>query len=490
MTVVLTGRDLTRSDLIEVARRGRPVALDPAARTVMAEARSIVDERLERGDLVYGHNTAVGVLKRVEIAPADVRTYSRRMLRDHVVAQRPEAPPALVRATMVRLANAFASGDVGVRPELFDRLVAALNAGETPRMRSRGSIGQADLAPMADLAVGLFGETDLAAGEGLALVTGNAFATAASALAVDDAAVLLDALDVSGAVSLEAIGANLTLLHPAIATARPYPGIVAALARLTTLLEGSHLWRRGSARNLQDPLTFRNLPQLQGAYRDVLAHVDGQLAIELNASQGNPLVVRGERRVVSVANFEILPLVAAIDYLRIVMASALTAAGERVVKLLETTWSGLPTGLARVEGTSDPGLGYLGIAVQALVGEARSIAGPISYEMASTSHAEGIEDRATMAPLAARRLAEMAELGHRIAAIELVVAVEATGLRGQGPLGRGTAEAIRLVRACVPSLAEAGSVPDVEPLLEVVAAGAFGRLAREPAPAGAGPWAR
>jgi histidine ammonia-lyase len=398
--------------------------------------------------------------------------YSRRMIRQHAVAQGPAASADLLRATILRLANAFAEGSTGVRPVLAERLVAALNDGETPVVRTLGSIGQADLAPMADLALALFGDVRLEAGEGLALVSSNAFSTAAAALAVDDSARLLDTLEVAGALSLEAIAARPTMLHEAIGVVRPYPGLQASLARLRALLEGSALWETGTPRNLQDPLTFRNLPQIQGACRDVFDHVDRQLAIELNASQGNPIVVPGDGSIISVANFEILPLAVALDYLRIVLASALAAAAERSVKLLEAPWSGLPTGLTPAADTSDPGLAYLGIAVQALTAEARLLAAPVSFEIVSTAHAEGIEDRATTAPLAARRVAEMVALGERIVAIELVIGAQATDLRGLRR-GHGTEAAVAAVRSVVPFLGVGDSVPDVEPLVALVREGAL-----------------
>ena len=181
-----------------------------------------------------------------------------------------------------------------------------------------------------------------------------------------------------------------------------------------------------------------------------------------------------EERVVSVANFEILPLAVAIDYLRLALASALGASAERVVKLLETPWSGLPTGLVASAGTADAGLSYHGIACQALAAEARLLAQPVSFETVSTAHAEGIEDRTTMAPLAARRLAEMVELGRRIAAVELVVAAQAAELRGLAPRGRGSGRAAATVRRVVPFLGEGDVVSDVEPVVELVRAGAFG----------------
>jgi histidine ammonia-lyase len=471
MSVGITGKDLDRAAFVAVARDGARVELDPAAGAHMLETRVVVERALADGAAVYGLSTAVGVLKRVALAD-DAAAYSARVLRTHHVAQGPPAPLDVVRGTMLRLLNSFASGVPGVRPALAERLVRALNDDERPVVRTLGSIGQADLAPMADLALALFRDMALAAGEGLALVSSNAFATASTALATHDSATLMEWMTAAGALSLEALCANRSLLHPAIAVVRPYAGLGRSLTSLRGLLEGSFLWADGAARSLQDPLTFRNLPQLLGAANDAHTYLDGQLAVELNASDSNPIVVAGEPRPISVANFEMLPLVTAVDHLRVALASVLTASTERAVKLLERPWSGLPTGLAPYDDTSDPGLAYLGIVSQSLAAEARLLAQPVSLEMASTAHAEGIEDRATMAPLAARRLAEQVALGRRIVAIELVVAAQAVDLRGSRPLGRGTAEVRAFVRGFVPGLMPGDVVPDVEPLVVALVHGA------------------
>lgn len=472
MTVILTGRDLDRQQLVRVARGHERVQLGADARARMTQSRQIVKAALDRGDAIYGSNTAVGVLKRVGIEAGDADGYAASMNRHHIVGQGPDAAEDVVRATMLRLANHFAEGSAGVRPELADRLLVALNGGETPRLRTIGSIGQADLAPLADIADALFEGVALEAGEGTALLDNNAFSTGWAALAVTDAAALLASMDVAGALSLEGLWANPTMLHTAIGEVRPYPGLRRTLVRLGDLLSGSAIWEPGAARHLQDPLSFRNLPQIQGACRDVLDHVEAQLAIELNASQGNPIVVAAEGRVISVANFEILPLAAALDYLRLILATALTSSAERTVKLLGAPWTGLPTGLTPRPGTTEAGLTYLSLAAQSLAVEARLLAQPVSFELISTSHAEGIEDRTTMAPLAARRAAEMVGLGERIVAIELAVGAQATDLRGVRR-GRGTEAAVAAVRQVVPFLDTGDSVPDVEPLVARVHHGDF-----------------
>src|SRR5207249_2832634 len=177
-------------------------------------------------------------------------------------------PDDVVRATLVRLANGLAKGTPGVRPELAERVVHALNEGVLPRVRVLGSVGQSDLPQMADVAHGLLGEFRLAAMDVIPQINNSAFSTASAALSVADCTRLLDVLDVAGALDLEAFAANLSMLHPTVGSTRPYGGLRATLARLTDLLAGSYLWEEGVARNLQDPLTFRCLPQVHGAARD------------------------------------------------------------------------------------------------------------------------------------------------------------------------------------------------------------------------------
>ena len=471
-TVVLDGRSLTVGEVVAVAREGAEVALAPDALERMRETRAVVERALERGDAVYGLTTGVGAKKKVPVPAEETRAFNRALLANHLVGAGPDASVEIVRATMLRLANALASGTPGARPELAERLTAALNGREHPRVRLLGSLGQADLPAMADLAHGLFAEVELEAKEALALLNSNAFSTGMAALAVADAERLLEAMDMAGALDLEAFAANLTLLHPAIAQVRPYPGIAESLARLRALLLGSWLWEPGSARNLQDPLSFRGLPQLHGALRDALKFARGQLEIELNASQENPLIVPDEDRIVSVANFEILPLAAALDFLRIALAPALTSSAERLLKLLQGPLTGLPDGLAPRQGLAENSLGEHGVTAQGLTAEARLLAQPVSFELVTTTHAEGIEDRMTMAPLAARRLAEMVALGEALVAVELVIASQAVDLRRPARLGAGTGAAHARVREVVPFLAEGDPLlPDLEPVRALVRSG-------------------
>jgi histidine ammonia-lyase len=399
----------------------------------------------------------------------DSPAHHRLLVRQHVIAQGAAAPHDVARATALRLANALAQGTTFARPELADLVVEALNADRLPPVRLLGSVGQGDLAAMADLAEGLLaGGFEPLPGEAIALLNQNAFSTALGALALHDAIVLLDALDVAGALDLEALAANPAALHPAIAEVRPSTGVGETLARLRALTEGS----AAEARNLQDPLSFRTIPQLHGAARDALRFVHAQVELELNAHQSNPLVVRGDGRVVSVGDFEVAALATALDVARLALAPVLGSAAERAVKLLQAPLTGLPEGLGARAGLAESALSELGIAVQAFAAEARLLAQPVSLELVSTTQAEGIEDRMTMAPLAARRLAEQVVLGARVVSVELLIAAQACDLRGHA-LGAGTGRALAAVRRVVPFVDVGHALPELEALVELVRTGSL-----------------
>jgi histidine ammonia-lyase len=476
MSVILDGEHLTLAEVVRVARGGERVEVAADALERVRAARAVVELAAEGADGVYGVTTGVGVRKRVRVGADDMDEYNRRLLRDHRMAAGPDAPREVVRAAMVRLANGFAKGTSGVRPELVARVVDALNADETPRVRMLGSAGQSDLGPLADLAYGICGDMPLAAKEGISLINNNSFGTGLAALALADALRLLDACTVAAALDWEAFAANTSPLHPAVAAVRPYPGIARRSAQMRELLAGSYLWEPGAARNLQDPLTFRNAAAILGAADDGLGFACSQLAIELNAAHENPLVVVADGVIISVPNYEALPLAAALDFARIALVPALSSAQERSVKLLQAPLTGLGTGLQEADAESNEcALSELAWASQSLIVEARSLSHPLSTETASTQLAEGIEDRITMLPLSSRRLSEEVAVGEELLALGLVVAAQAVDVRGCTPLGSGTARAQRQVRERYGFVAAGDSIgPDRGEVVELVRSGALG----------------
>ncbi len=474
MAVTVDGASLTIDQVDRVARHGEAVVLGADVVRRMTESRGLVERVLRRGESVYGLSTGLGERKRVRVDPADLNAFNQRLIASHRVGTGPWVADDIVRATLLCLLNGFALGTRGVRPLLAERLVDVLNQGHQPELRLLGSVGVADLAPLADLAADVFADTVLQANEGLALVNNNAFSTGLAATTLIDARRLVETVTIAGALDLEAFAANLSILDPAVASVCGYQGLAAETETLRTVLRDSHLWRDGAARNLQDPLSFRSIAQVHGATRDALSFAETQIGIQLNAHDSNPMVVPGEDRVISVGCYDSLPVAAALDFVRIALAPTLTCCLERSAKLLQAPLAGLPSGLSAGTGQADSGLAELLWSMHALTAEARQLAHPVSFEIGTTTAEEGIADRITMAPLSARKLATQVDLGWRILAIELVVAAQAVDLRSPARLGEGTANAHRRIREQIPSAGLHTPFPtDLEPIVDLVRAGAL-----------------
>jgi histidine ammonia-lyase len=465
MTLILGERPLTPEDVVAVAAGGR-VELGPDARAAMVRSREVIDRALARGDAVYGVTRGVGALKTVSIDDGGQAAFNRALMVSHSVGDGPPAPAEFARAAMVTRAAGLALGYAGVRPQVAEALCAALNANVVPRLHTIGSVGQADLSQMAEIGLTLTGQTnreelrnagleplELAPREGLAILNSNGYSVGTSCLALERARVALGALELASALSYEAVLGNVDALHPEIARVRPYPGAERARARILGLLDGGALGtRRTEPRNLQDALCFKGLAQTLGAAHDALDHLHQVLSIELASSGDSPLVLSDEDRAISTGGHEIAPVAVALDYARLAMAGATTIAVERIQKLLNPRFTDLPAGLrSRPEDPHD-GLAIVGHGAASIAAEARLLAHPVTLEQPTSSIAEGIEDRITMAPVAAARLHEMAGLITRLAAVELFCAAQAIDLRGNvDDLGTGTAAAYRLTRGHHPA---------------------------------------
>ncbi len=485
-------------DVLAVARWRAPVEPDPRALLRVRAARDVVDRVLASGEAVYGLNTGLGSLARHHIPLDEMSAFSFATVADQVSSYGRPLATDVVRAMMVARANGMLKAGVGVRRELIELLLGLLNRGVHPIVRMVGSVGQGDLSEMADIGKVLIGrgwaeyEGEMLRGEealdraglepitlgpkeALGLISSNGVTMGRGSLVLVDAADLVESMQIAAALSFEAFMANLSVIHPAAALARPHGGLGTAIGRLRDLLEGSALWQPGAARNLQDPLSIRCVPQTHGAVYDALSVVRGLMEIELNSAGDNPLVLVEESTIVSVGNFDVAALAMAFDYMRLGIAHAGQVANERVQKLLWHHFSGLPTGLALTEGPTG-GLRPLGRSFAALASEARFLANPVSLDYRGQL-AEGVEDHASMAPLAVSTTSALVSLMHRLVAIELIIAAQAIDLRG-GPdrLGAGTGRAYALVREYAGTLSDVTEWnADVEGLARLVGDGDLAR---------------
>ncbi len=468
--VDITGFDLTIDEIVRVAREKAPVAVTPEAIERMKAARAIIDEAVARGEKVYGVTTSVGAKTGVPLAPERIGEFNRRLLLTHNVAHGPLASPEAVRAMMLVLLNSMASGRLGVRPLLAERLSEALNSDSRVEVHVWGSMGQSDMAPITDLALALYGDLDLQAGEALALLNSSALALGIAALAMAELQRSLDLWSLIGALSMEGFAANPSIVSDAALRSRPFAGLKRHGARIRHYLDGSYLFAKGGPRHLQDPLSFRSLPLLHGTAADSLDFAWRQVETEFRSSQNNPIVSLEERSLVSVANFDTVSLSMALDIARLAFAPVVTASAERVAKQVDSFWSGLTVGLIEEDGVGLPGFNGLAQFHKAITSEARLATAPVVQELASSSHSNGNLDRAGMATFAARKTMEVAGLCKSITGVELMVAAQAVECRKATPLGAVTGKLFALVREAVPFAAAGDRVPHLDPLLRHVEA--------------------
>ncbi|MCA1298802.1 aromatic amino acid ammonia-lyase [Stappia indica] len=465
-TIKISGFDLTPRQVAFVAKSGGKVSLSKESRTRMEAARRVVEDAVTRGIPVYGLTTSVGAKTGTRLDPAQIIEFNRRLILTHNFGHGPLASHEEVRAMMLVLLNSMASGRLGVRPLLADILVGALNDDRHVEVHAWGSMGESDMSPISDLALALYADVELAAGEALALVNSSALSTGTAALAIEDLSDLLKFASLVGALSMEGFAANPSPLSEVALRSRPLRGLQRHGRQIRHYLEGSYLFNDGGPRSLQDPLCFRSLSMLHGAASDNLAFALDQITTELNASQGNPVVSVEENMLVSVANFDMVSLAMALDVARLGFSPVVTSSTERLAKMVDSFWSGLCTGLIEDDGVGAPGFNGLAQFHKSITSEARLLTGPVVGELPSSSHSNGNLDRVSMAGLAARRTRDLAILCRSIFAMELQVAAQASELRGRLPLGRTTGKLLDFVREAVPFAAPGDRAPHVAPLLD------------------------
>jgi histidine ammonia-lyase len=468
----IDGTHLDLEGLEAVARRGRPVALAPAARAAVAASRRVVDDAVARGSVVYGVTTGFGSFADVRIPLDHLRELQLNLLRSHAAGVGEPIGEEETRALMLLRANVLARGFSGVRPETLDLLIAMLNRHLHPLVPSRGSVGASgDLAPLAHLALALVGEGEcrfegralptgdalraaalspvvLEPKEGIALINGTQLMTALAGLALADASRLTRTADVVGALTLDALEGTDVAFDERIQAARPHPGQTSSARNLRRLLDGSAV--RASHREcgrVQDAYSLRCMPQVHGAARDALGYVSRTVAVELNAATDNPMVFADTGEILSGGNFHGQPVAIAADVLAIAVAELGAISERRTERLVNPALSGLPAFLAR-EGGLHSGLMMAQVTAAALASENKVLAHPASVDSIPTS--AGKEDHVSMGATAAHKAARVVAHTGLILAVELIAAAEALEFRR--PLRSSPAlEAVHaLLREAVP----------------------------------------
>jgi histidine ammonia-lyase len=504
MSVVLTGNDLTFSQLYAVALEQEAVSLAADAIVRMKASRAVVDKLLAQGETAYGINTGFGKLASVRISPEQVRQLQINLVRSHSCGVGKALSEAETRAMTLLRANALAKGLSGVRPVVVETLCAMLNSGVHPVIPSQGSVGASgDLAPLAHLAQVVIGEgeamhrheklgggealrragitpVELEAKEGLSLLNGTQGMLALLSLALREAEVLADTADVAAALSLDALRGSPGAFDARIMHARAYSGAATTARNLAHLNEGSQI--RESHRSpdadkrVQDAYSLRCTPQVHGAVRDSLLQAKEMALVELNSATDNPLVFVKENGgdIISGGNFHGQPLAMAADQVAIAVATLGGISERRVEQMTNPLTSMLPAFL-----TPDPGLnsGFMiaQVTAAALTSENRALATPHSVDSISTSGNQ--EDYVSMGMSGARRLNRMLDNLRNILAIELLCACQGIDLLAPlqtGTLARVAQGAVRVVSAKV--TADRPLAPDINAVGNLIATGVIAKI--------------
>jgi histidine ammonia-lyase len=446
--IVLAGPgDLTREAVEAVAWGGEPLALAPAALERVAAGQAGLAALLAGGARVYGVSTGMGWLASVDLDPAAQAGHQRNLLLGRAVAGPPWLPAAEARALLVaRLAN-LVSGHAGVGPELCRFLADRVNDGFVPAVPRRGFGGAGEVIPLAHafstlLGAGLVlepggGTADagkalaergvlphrLQAKEGIALLAGSPLAAALALARLRAGERLAGQLLASAAAAVDALGAPLDAYDEAVGRLAGDP----LLAEVLTELRRATGDRRAAPR-LQAPVSFRVAPQVLAHLRRTLGRLDEDVRRALAAVTDSPALVGGQ--VVAGGGFHAVGLAAGLDGLAVALVQAAELAGQRLHRLLDGRFSGLPDQLS-----PDPGpvTGLVLVQKRAVgaLAEARRLAAPASVGLADTSL--GQEDAASFAPEAAEQLRRVEELVREVVACELLAARQAWWLRGRPP---------------------------------------------------------
>jgi histidine ammonia-lyase len=462
------------AELVAVARHGARVKLAPKLVAKLGIARGAIEQALARGEKVYGLTTALGAAVDTALDATDLADFQRRTLRARMVGVGDALPKEATRALLIARLAGLARGASGISPSIPQAIADLLNAGVTPVVPAIGSLGAADLAPLAHAFAVLAGEGEaefkgrvlpglealasaglspvvLGPKDAIALINANAASVGTGALVITDAETTLDAMLAALALSLEAFRGNTSPIDSRAVALRPVPGLTEVAWRLRKLLAGSELKKPEAARRVQDPLSFRSGAPILAALADTLARARTAIELELEGAGDNPAIVDNDGSILSTAGFDVTHLALAFETLGLALAQAAGASFWRIVKLMNAGLTDLPRFLTP-RGASRTGFGTVQKTAASLETEIRRLAQPAM--LFSGPVADGIEDMASMAPRVVAKTAEAFTHMSRLAAVELMVAAQALDLRAPARVAPKIAAIQAKIRAVVPKLNE------------------------------------
>lgn len=460
-------------DIQSIIRENKKLALSDEARVNIEKARKFLDKKIKENKApVYGINTGFGSLCNVRISSENLTQLQENLVMSHACGTGERVSRIIIRLMLLLKVQSLSYGNSGVSLETVNRLIDFYNNDVLPVIYSQGSLGASgDLAPLAHLALPLLGKGEvyydgevlpaekvlkkkgwkplkLQSKEGLALLNGTQFMSAHGIYALLQSYKLSYWADLIGALSIEAYDCNTSPYNELVHLVRPHRGQVKTAQRIRQFLEGSEIAKQVKA-NVQDPYSFRCIPQVHGATKDTISFVYKTFKTEINSVTDNPNIFVEADEIISGGNFHGQPLALALDYLAIAMAELANISERRIYQLV----SGLrgPAFLVDAPGLNS-GFMIPQYTAASIVSQNKQLATPASVDSIVSSN--GQEDHVSMGANAATKVMKVVENTHTVLGIELFNASQALSYRHPHKTSPLLQELIKAFRKEVPLVKE------------------------------------
>lgn len=424
------------------------ISITEEARQRVRANRTYLETKLQSGETYYGINTGFGSLCNVRVAPDELAQLQENLVCSHACGMGDEVPQEIVRLMLLLKVHGLSHGYSGITIEVVDRLIELYNRNIIPVVYELGSLGASgDLAPLAHLSLPLIGKGEvyykgqrrlsaealqeeglapltLGAKEGLALLNGTQFMNAYAVWSLRAADRLTEWTAAISALSVDAFDAKLEPFSHAIQRVRPHAGQIAVAEQMRAWLQGSNIQQQPK-QQVQDPYSFRCIPQVHGATMDVLRMAREVVETEMASVTDNPIVFEVEDAIVSGGNFHGQPLAMQLDFMAIALAE-LANISERRTYLLISGQRGLAPFLAPDAGLNS-GFMIAQYTAASIVSQNKGLCMPASVDSIVSSN--GQEDHVSMGANAATKLYRVIRNVQRVLAIEALTAAQALELR-------------------------------------------------------------
>jgi histidine ammonia-lyase len=443
---------LTFARIEEILEKGYKLGLSEVSKELIIRSKTYLDETIAKSDKpIYGITTGFGSLCKISIPEEDLSQLQSNLVMSHACSIGNIIPEDVIRLMLLLKAHALSLGKAGVQLVTVERIIDMYNNDVLPVVRDLGSLGASgDLAPLSNLFLPLFGEGEviykgeirpssevladlgwdnikLGAKEGLALLNGTQFMSSHAVYTLLKAFQLVKYADIIGTISLEGYDGRMDPFMAPIHDARPHSGQIETARNIRSLLEGSEFIKRDKV-NVQDPYSFRCMPQVHGASKDAINYVASVVETEINSVTDNPTIFVDEDMILSGGNFHGQPLALSLDFLAIAMAELGSISERRTYRLISGDRDN-PEFLIANSGLNS-GFMIPQYAAASIVSQNKQLCTPCSVDSIPSSNEQ--EDHVSMGGNAATKSLKVAENVERILAIELMNAAQAVDLRRPG----------------------------------------------------------